>query len=231
MKTLPKAFISWSGGKDSTLALHYVLNEQRFKVEFLFVSIHKESQRVSMHGVRKELITRQGLSIGIHTRKMYLSESSDTTWYEKMMESEMKLMQQRAINTAIFGDIYLEDLKKYRETQLAKIKMNSYFPLWGKKTLDLYKEFVTLGYKAKIVSVNLRKLDKNFLGKDLTIELLDQLPEDVDVCGENGEFHTFVYDGPIFRTPVKFELGEMVEKSYTHNGEIFPYAFIDLKVI
>ncbi|MEW6773436.1 MAG: diphthine--ammonia ligase [Bacteroidota bacterium] len=226
-----KAFVSWSGGKDSTLALHYVLKNNLYQVEFLFVTINKNTQRVSMHGVRKELITRQGLSIGIHTRKLYLPESSYNEVYEKMMESEMKLMQQRNIHTAIFGDIFLEDLKTYRENQLQKIGMKAEFPLWKKDTRTLYKEFVELGYKAIIVSVNLKKLSKDFLGKELTMDLLNEFPADVDVCGENGEYHTFVYDGDIFHQPVKFEKGEVVEKSYTHNGEVFPYAFLDLKVV
>lgn len=228
MEELPKAFVSWSGGKDSTLALHDVLKNNLYKVEFLFVTINKETQRVSMHGVRKELITRQGLSIGIHTRKMYLPESTSMEWYEKMMETEMLLMKQRGIHTAVFGDIFLEDLKTYREKQLSKINMQAAFPLWKQSTLELYKRFVSLGYKAKIVSVNLKKLSKDFLGKDLSLELLNEFPEDVDVCGENGEFHTFVYDGEIFKTPLKFKHGDVVEKNYTHNGENFPYAFLDL---
>lgn len=105
------------------------------------------------------------------------------------------------------------------------------FFLYGKKnTLELYKEFVQLGYKAKIVSVNLKKLGKEFLGKDLSLELLNEFPKDIDVCGENGEYHTFVYDGEIFQYPIQFEVGEIVEKNYVHNGEEFPYAFLDLKV-
>ncbi len=230
MEFSSKAIISWSGGKDSALALHYAIKEGRYKVEFLFVTVNKTNQRVSMHGVRKELITRQGLSIGIHTRKLYLPENVSMEMYNQMMRAEMELMKQRGINTVIFGDIFLEDLKKYREEQLRKIHMQSYFPLWHKKTLDLYKEFVVLGYKAKIVSVNLKKLSKDFLGKDLTLELLNDFPDDVDICGENGEYHSFVYDGGIFQYPVKFELGEIVEKTYVHNGEEFPYAFIDLKL-
>ncbi|GAB4201251.1 MAG: diphthine--ammonia ligase [Bacteroidia bacterium] len=228
--SLPRAFVSWSGGKDSTLALHHILKQNTFKVEFLFVTVNKETQRVSMHGVRKELITRQGLSIGIHTRKMYLPSSTDNTMYEQMMKQEMLLMQQRGINNAVFGDIFLEDLKKYREEKLSEINMQAHFPLWKKNTAELYKEFVTLGYKAKIVSVDLSKLSKDFLGKDLSMELLNEFPKDVDVCGENGEYHTFVYDGDIFQYPIKFELGEMVEKTYTHNGKEFPYAFIDLRL-
>lgn len=226
-----KATMSWSGGKDSTLALHYALSEKKYQVEFLFVTVNKANQRVSMHGVRKELITRQGMSIGIHTRKLYLPENISMEMYNQMMKAEMQLMQQRKINTVIFGDIFLEDLKKYREEQLQSINMKACFPLWKKNTLELYKEFVSLGYKAKIISVNLKKLSKDFLGKDLTMELLNDFPKDVDVCGENGEYHTFVYEGNIFQHPVKFETGEIVEKTYTHNGEEIPYAFLDLKLI
>jgi len=230
MSEQAKAFLSFSGGKDSTLALHYILKEQKYKVEFLFVTINKAHQRVNMHGVRKELITRQGMSIGIHTRKLYLPDNVSMEMYNKMMEHEMLLMKQRGIHTAIFGDIFLEDLKEYREKQLQQIGMQSIFPLWKKNTLELYTEFVQLGYKAKIVSVNLKKLGKEFLGKDLSLELLNEFPKDVDVCGENGEYHTFVYDGEIFQYPIQFEVGEIVEKNYVHNGEEFPYAFLDLKV-
>lgn len=148
--------------------------------------------------------------------------------YSKMMEAEMLLMKQRGIHSVIFGDIFLQDLKKYREEQLSTIGLKAEFPLWNKNTTELFKTFLELGYKAKIVSINLNKLHKDFLGKDLSIELLDTLPEQVDVCGENGEYHTFVYDGPIFRHPVKFEAGAIVEKSYTHSGTEYPYAFLDL---
>ncbi|GIV26855.1 MAG: hypothetical protein KatS3mg027_0669 [Bacteroidia bacterium] len=226
-----KCIVSFSGGKDSTLALHYALRELNYTVEFLFVTINKTYQRVNMHGIPKELITRQGLSIGIHTRKLYLPDNVSMDMYSKMMDAEMKLMKQRGIETVIFGDIFLEDLRKYREDQLNTVGLKAEFPLWQKNTKDLFKEFVELGYKAKIVSVNLQKLSKEFLGKDLSLKLLNEFPESVDVCGENGEYHTFVYDGPIFNYPVKFEVGEIVEKSYTHNGEEFPYGFLDLKII
>ncbi|HPQ07611.1 MAG TPA: diphthine--ammonia ligase [Bacteroidia bacterium] len=230
MSSKTKALISWSGGKDSTFALHKILKENKYQPEFLFVTINKNQQRVSMHGVRKELITRQGLSIGIHTRKLYLPENVSMEMYNKMMEAEMKLMKQRGVDRVIFGDIFLEDLKKYREEQLQKIDLKAEFPLWGKDTKELYKEFVEAGYKVKIVSVNLKRLSKDFLGKDLSLELLNEFPEEVDVCGENGEYHTFVYDGEIFNYPIEFEVGEVVEKSYQHNGEEYPYAFLDLKL-
>lgn len=165
MSSKTKALISWSGGKDSTFALHKILKENKYQPEFLFVTINKNQQRVSMHGVRKELITRQGLSIGIHTRKLYLPENVSMEMYNKMMEAEMKLMKQRGVDRVIFGDIFLEDLKKYREEQLQKIDLKAEFPLWGKDTKELYKEFVEAGYKVKIVSVNLKRLSKDFFRK------------------------------------------------------------------
>ncbi len=225
---MEKCIVSFSGGKDSVLALHDVLKEQKRKVDFLFVTVNKSTQRVNMHGVRKELITRQGFSIGIHTRKLYLPENVSMELYSKMMEAEMLLMKQRGVHSVIFGDIFLEDLKKYREEQLSVIGLKAEFPLWNKNTTELFKTFLELGYKAKIVSINLNKLSKDFLEKDLSIELLNTLPEQVDICGENGEYHTFVYDGPIFHHPVKFEVGAIVEKAYTHSGIEYPYAFLDL---
>ncbi len=230
MQNITKVAVSWSGGKDSTLALHRILKDKNYKVEFLFVTINKLYQRVSMHGVKKELITRQGMSIGIHTRKLYLPENVSMEMYAKMMSAEMQLMKQRNIHTIIFGDIFLNDLKQYREQQLQTLGMSAHFPLWKENSIDLYKEFVSLGYKAKIVSVHLQKLGKEFLGKDLSIELLNQFPKNVDVCGENGEYHTFVYDGEIFQYPIDIEMGEMVETAYTHNGEKIPYAFLELKL-
>ena len=231
MTETERAALSFSGGKDSVLALHYVLKESRYKVDYLFVSISRLYQRVSMHGIRKELITRQGMALGIRTRKMYLPENISMEMYQKIMEAEMQLMKERGIHTMIFGDIFLEDLKQYREEQLNSIGMKAVFPLWKMDTVELYKTFVTLGYKAKIVSVNLKKLGKEFLGKELSLELLKEFPKGIDVCGENGEFHTFVYDGEIFQHPVSFKSGEIMERNYVHNGEEHPYAFLDLKVV
>jgi uncharacterized protein (TIGR00290 family) len=228
---MKKAFINWSGGKDCTMALHKILSENKFKPEFLFTTISKEHQRVSMHGVRKELITRQALSLGIHSRKMYLPESNNHGLYEKLMKHEMLLMKERGIGVSVFGDIFLEDLRKYREENLKASGMEAVFPLWKSNTGELVKEFIDLGYKAVIVSIDKRKLDESYLGKELNHELINEFPDNVDPCGENGEFHTFVHTGPIFNAPVKFEPGEKVSRSYTHNNEKFEYGFIDLKAL
>lgn len=223
-----RAFINWSGGKDCTLALHHILHQKDVKVDYLFTTISREHQRVSMHGVRKEMITRQAMSIGIPSRKLYLPEKTDRPVYDQFMAHEMKLMKQRGISDAIFGDIFLEDLRKYREEKLKSVEMNAHFPLWGKPTSQLLTEFIGLGYKAMIVSVNYEHLDQSFLGKTLDHELVKHFPSQVDVCGENGEFHTFVYDGPIFHSPIKMVLGEKVTKTYSHQDKNYEFGFLDL---
>lgn len=228
---MKKVFINWSGGKDCTMALHKILYETDLKPEFLFTTISKEHQRVSMHGVRKELITRQAFSLDIHSRKMYLPDSNSHGLYEKLMKHEMLLMKERGIGISVFGDIFLEDLRNYREENLKEVGMKAMFPLWKRDTKELIREFLDLGYKAVIVSIDKRKLNEDFLGKELSHGLINEFPKDVDVCGENGEFHTFVYDGPLFNSPVKFEIGEKITRSYTHNKEVFEYGFIDLKVV
>jgi len=227
---MEKAFVNWSGGKDCTMALHKILEGKKFKVEFLFTTISKEFQRVSMHGVKKELITRQALALGIHSRKLYLPEKPDMKVYEEFMEHEMNLMKERGINYSVFGDIFLEDLKKYREEKLEKQGIKALFPVWGYDTTELLKEFVDLGYKAIIVSIDKQKLGDEFLGRVLDKELLNDLPAGVDPCGENGEFHTFVYSGPVFMEGIKIKQGEKVIKNYIHDGKSFEYGFLDLNL-
>jgi len=226
---MEKVFLNWSGGKDCSLALHR-LKKQGIPIDFLFTTLSKETTRVSMHGTPKELITRQAMSIGIPSRKLYLPGSSDLTLYNKMMRHEMQLMQSRGINTAVFGDIFLEDLKKYREEQLQAIGMNSVFPLWKEESKKLIEEFIDAGFKAIIVCVNAKKLSRDIVGKELNRSLINELPADVDVCGENGEFHTFVYDGPIFTQPIRFITREIVLKHYpsstgTHDSDFY---FLDI---
>jgi uncharacterized protein (TIGR00290 family) len=225
---MEKAFINWSGGKDCTMALHEILEQKKYSVEFLFTTLSRQFQRVSMHGVRKELITRQALALGIHSRKLYLPEQTSMNVYDQFMANEMVLMKERGIHHSIFGDIFLEDLRKYREEKLKSSSIQAHFPLWKKDTRELLKRFLGLGYKTTIVSIDKRKLDEKFLGRDLDESFLNELPSDVDPCGENGEFHTFVYDGPIFKEQVKMQKGEIVKKNYTHDGNNFEYAFLDL---
>jgi uncharacterized protein (TIGR00290 family) len=211
---MKRAFINWSGGKDCMLALHKIRQEKEYNVEFLFTTVSAEVDRVTMHGVRKELITRQRFALKIPSRKMYLPASTSHEKYNQLMHHEMKLMLERGIDNAIFGDIFLEDLKKFREEQLKKVGMNAVFPLWKRDTKEVLKEFIDSGFKAIVVSADAGKLSKEFAGKQLDENFLNALPSGVDACGENGEFHTFVYDGPGFNQPVKFSVGETVLKTY-----------------
>jgi len=212
---MKRAFVGWSGGKDCTLALHKIVERGLYRPEFLLSNISAETMRVSMHGVRRELITRQEFSLGIKGRKIYLPADHSFDTYNKYMKHECELMKQRGIDHAVFGDIFLEDLKKYREEKLAEVNLRGLFPLWDRTSRQVYEEFVDLGYKAMIVCVDESKLGKEFLGRTLDRELLQEFPAGIDCCGENGEFHTFSYAGPLFKQPVDFTIGETVYKTYT----------------
>lgn len=210
---IPSIF-NWSGGKDSSLCLHHVLREKKFKVEKLITTLSGATQRVTMHGVRQELLLQQAISIGLPLQQLFLPENASMDTYDLLMESSMREQQQQGITHAIFGDINLEDLRAYREKQLEKVNLQAVFPLWNRPTKELVEEFLQLGYKAVVVCVNERLLDASFAGRILDEAFLQDLPSNVDPAGENGEFHTFVFDGPVFSKPIPYTLGETVRKSY-----------------
>ncbi len=201
--------ISWSGGKDSVLAL-FLLNREKFNVRTLITSISEEYNRVSMHGVRKELLEKQTNSIGIPLITISLPKDTTNEEYEKIMKQEMLYFKSHRIYHVVFGDIFLEDIRNYRESNLSKIGMKAIFPLWKKDTKELAHLFINLGFKAIITSVDSKFLEGSFVGKIFDREFINSLPPDIDPAGENGEFHTFVFDGPIFINPVKFQRGEFV---------------------
>lgn len=209
-----KSFFNWSGGKDSALALYHLLDKKEYSVEKLLTNISSEFNRVSMHGVREKLLDQQAEAIGISLQKLMLPHEPSMLEYEKHFIDMMNALKQEKFTHSIFGDIFLEDLKVYRETQLDKIGMKAVFPLWKKNTRELIHEFIELGFKTIVVCVNENHLDKSFCGRIIDEKFIDDLPKDVDVCGENGEFHTFVFDGPIFKKPVLFSKGEIIYKTY-----------------
>lgn len=206
-----KAIFSWSGGKDSSLCLHHVLHENIFDVCYLLTSINGNNNRVSLHGVREELIEAQAKSIGIPLIKAYVYEGTNEE-YEKQMNNELLKAKAEGITTVIFGDIFLEDLRKYREDKLNTIGMRAVFPLWKKNTLELVNNFISLKYKSIICSVNDAYLNENHLGQIINNEFIKPLPELVDPCGENGEFHSFCYEGEIFRIKINIETLESIYK-------------------
>jgi len=209
-----KSIFNWSGGKDSALCLYQVLQENKYAITGLLTTLSGATNRVTMHGVLQELLLQQAQSIGIPLQQILLPEHAGMETYNQLMESTMRPLQQQGIQHAIFGDINLEDLRHYREQQLAKVGMQAVFPLWGRSTQNLVEEFIQLGFRAVVVCVNERLLDASFVGRLLDEDFLRDLPAGVDPAGENGEFHTFVFDGPIFQQPVPYTLGEKVRKTY-----------------
>jgi uncharacterized protein (TIGR00290 family) len=209
-----KAYINWSGGKDSSLALYHTLNNKNYSVEKLLTNVSGEYQRVSMHGVREDLLEQQATAIGIPLQKLVLTDQPSMIEYEEHMMKTMNQLQQERFTHSVFGDIFLEDLKIYRESQLTKVGMTAVFPLWKRNTTELIHEFIDLGFKTIVVCVNEKYLDKSFCGRIINEDFIRDLPENVDVCGENGEFHTFVFDGPIFNNPIAFAKGEIIYRKY-----------------
>lgn len=209
-----KAYINWSGGKDSSLALYHTLNDKNYSVEKLLTNVSGEYQRISMHGVREELLEQQATAIGIPLQKLVLTDQPSMIEYEEHMMRTMNQLQQERFTHSVFGDIFLEDLKIYRESQLTKVGMTAVFPLWKRNTTELIHEFIDLGFKTIVVCVNEKYLDKSFCGRIINEDFIRDLPENVDVCGENGEFHTFVFDGPIFNNPIAFAKGEIIYRKY-----------------
>ena len=211
---MDKIYFNWSSGKDSALALYRTLNQSENQVDFLLTNINKDVNRVSMHGLRETLLDAQANAIGIPLRKIEFSGNVTMSEYDEVMKKSMAKIVKEGYTKCVFGDIFLEDLKAYRDTKLAQVGVKGIYPLWKENTLDLLKEFIALGFKAITVCVNAKYLDKSFVGRIIDDQFIKDLPEGVDVCGENGEFHTFVFDGPIFKKPVAFEIGEKVHKTY-----------------
>ncbi|MXO04319.1 diphthine--ammonia ligase [Flavobacterium sp. HBTb2-11-1] len=209
-----KALFNWSSGKDSALALYKTLQNTDFKIECLLTSVNQQYQRISMHGIRVELLHQQAQSIGIPLKILEVPEMPTMEVYEKVMTETLTELKQKGITHSIFGDIFLEDLRQYRQNQLAKIGLTGVFPIWKIPTQNLIQEFISLGFKTIVVCVNEKYLDKSFAGRIIDQDFINDLPENVDVCGENGEFHTFTFDGPIFSKPIDFEIGEIVYRKY-----------------
>ena len=175
-----------------------------------------------MHGVSEDLLDEQAASIGLPLKKIHMPELPSMEEYDVIISDFLSKVKNDDIHISIFGDIFLEDLRKYREKQLAKKGFKAEFPLWKKDTQEVAKDFIQKGFKAIIVSVDGRFLSKSFAGRIYDQSFLDALPENVDPCGENGEFHSFVFDGPIFNSPIPFKKGKVVYKEYKSHGKENP---------
>jgi uncharacterized protein (TIGR00290 family) len=204
--------MSWSGGKDSCLALYEIQKAQDYRVAALLTTITRDYNRISMHGVRRALLEQQAASLGLPLHEVFITKDATNEEYETRMEEVFSAYREQGIDLVVFGDLFLEEIRDYRDQFLAKHNMYGLYPVWLRDTTEFIKEFIALGFKAVITCVDGRVLDPSFAGMMIDENFLAALPSHVDPCGENGEFHTFVFDGPIFKEPVRFTVGERVAR-------------------
>jgi len=203
------AYYAWSGGKDAAYGLHRAQDDQN--IQALFTTVNTDYDRVSIHGVPTELVERQADAIGLPLYRIDISSTDNLEDYQQTM-SNFYSDHAGDIDTLMFADIYLEDVRESRETLAEDEELTTDFPLWGSDTEELGQAFIDQGFKAVVVCVDGNQLDRSFAGREYDSDFLDDLPDSVDPCGEDGEFHTFVYDGPLFDTPIDFEKGRQVTR-------------------
>ena len=206
----PKAIVSWSSGKDSAMALHRIVTSNAFEILGILTTVSDTFQRVSMHGVREELLDQQANSLGIAVEKVRIPYPCPNEVYEQKMSELLRNYKSKGVSHVVFGDLYLEDVRRYREEKLRQIGVTPIFPLWKENTEELARTIIRVGFKAIITCVDPKKLHPKFAGQYFDEKFLSEIPANVDPCGENGEFHTFVFDGPIFWNRIEITVGDRV---------------------
>ncbi|MFA5763892.1 MAG: diphthine--ammonia ligase [archaeon] len=207
-----KIILSWSGGKDSALALYALQKDPNYEIISLLTTVTEEYERISMHGVRIELLEKQAKEIGLPLKKVFIPKNSNNKIYEERMGQALREFKLNGVIGVAFGDLFLEDLRKYREDKLAQIGLEAIFPIWTKDTKKLSKYFTQNKFKAILTCVDENHLSENFVGRYYDLKLLADLPKQIDPCGENGEFHSFVFEGPIFKNPLNIKKGKIVKR-------------------
>jgi len=202
----------WSGGKDSAMALDALLRRKDVRVTALLTTVTEGYERISMHGVRRELLLWQAQSIGLPLHEVRIPPQCVNSIYEARMEQALRLQYDQGVRAVAFGDIFLEDLRAYRENNLARIGMTALFPIWKRDTRELVRHFHAQHFRAIATCIDSKVLDPSFAGRELDESFFRDLPPHADPCGENGEFHTFVFDGPIFRFPIRVQKGEVTNR-------------------
>jgi uncharacterized protein (TIGR00290 family) len=217
-----KVVLSWSGGKDSTFALYKLLKNTDYEVVSLLTTITREYDRVSMHGVRRSLIEQQASATNLPLIKVFIPANCSDAIYASIMEDEMERLKLSSITLVAFGDIYLQDVRNYRENNLAKVGMKCLFPLWGIDSSSLVCSFIDAGFKSITTCIDTRVLDIKFLGRVIDRSFLAELPPGIDPAGEKGEFHSFVFDGPVFNHRIPFVCGDSVLRDSFHFVDLLP---------
>jgi uncharacterized protein (TIGR00290 family) len=224
MAALPIAWLAWSSGKDSAWALHVARLQARFDVTALFTTVNRAFARVAMHGVREALLDAQAAAAGLPLVKIPIPYPCPNDAYEHAMAQTMDQARAAGVRHVIFGDLFLEDIRQYREQQLARCQMTPVFPLWRLDTAALARDMLAAGLEARLACIDPRKLPRRFAGRSFDAQLLAELPSSVDPCGENGEFHTFACAGPMFRSPIPVSVGAVVEREGFVYADLLPEA-------
>ncbi|WP_400194091.1 ATP-binding protein [Hymenobacter sp. B81] len=215
-----RAVLHWSGGKDSALCFYHALRQPGLRLTHLLTTLNEHYRRVAMHGVRPELLLAQATRMGLPLQPVWLPENPGMAEYEQRMADALRgLHAAHGVTASVFGDLHLADLRAYREQQLGALGLQATFPLWHKPARELLAEFFDLGFRAVVVCINDQYLDASFCGRELDRDFLRDLPPGVDLCGENGEYHSFVYDAPYFARPIPLRRGERVRRSYQPAAE------------
>jgi uncharacterized protein (TIGR00290 family) len=208
-----KVILSWSGGKDSSMAAYQLLASQKYEIAGLMTTVTGEYDRISMHGVRSELLERQADSLGIPLHKVIIPKDCPNEIYEAKMRELLGRFKAEGITKIAFGDLFLEDLRRYRDERLAAVGMTGIYPLWQRDTEELVRTFIGLGFKAVLSCVDTKAIAASLAGREIDHALLRDLPESADPCGEYGEYHSFVYAGPVFKKPIACKTGQRVMRT------------------
>jgi uncharacterized protein (TIGR00290 family) len=222
----PKAWLAWSSGKDGAWALHTVRQAGEFEVVALLTTITEDFERVAMHAVRESLVEMQAAAAGLPLVKVPIPAACRNEIYERAMGEAMARARDEGVRHVIFGDLFLEDIRAYRENQLSRCEMLPVFPLWRRDTRRLAEEMLAGGLSAYLTCIDPRKLDCSFAGRRFDAALLGDLPAGVDPCGENGEFHSFACAGPMFRRPIGVQVGEIIERDGFVFADLLPQAVV-----
>ena len=221
-----KILVAWSGGKDSAMALYELKKAPDMKVVGLLTTVTEGYDRISMHGVRRVLLEQQAESLGLALHRVDIPPDCVNPVYESRMQEVLEASQRRGVEAVAFGDLFLEEIRRYREANLARISMRGIFPIWGRDTRQLLRDFLSLGFKGVVVCVDTAQIPASLAGRMIDESFLNDLPPHADPCGENGEFHSFVYDGPLFSKPVDFKIGEVVMRDRFSYCDLVPTSII-----
>ncbi|MGP4077845.1 diphthine--ammonia ligase [Halobacillus sp. K22] len=216
---MKNVIVSWSGGKDSSLALFKLLNDPNVKVKGLFSTVSSESDRLPMHEVKRTWLARQAEAIGLPHYELELPSQASNEIYEQELQKLFEEFKKQGIYTVVYADLFLEDIRTYRDEMLDRLGMEGYYPLWKADSRIIANEFINSGFMAIVTTVDTDQLSPDFMGEEYSNDFLNRLPSSVDPCGEHGEFHTFVFDGPIFRQPISVITGKSfstMNKRFVH---------------